>query len=69
VTDAPTELEAPDLTLSSDARDSTYAQADVPEQNPPAGPQVVQTLGKPGAGASEPTPQQKTTRSSTSKGS
>jgi len=42
-----TELEAPDATLSSDARDSTYeAATDLPEQNPPSGPQVVQTLGQ-----------------------
>jgi len=68
--DESTELEAPDLTLSSDARDSTYEAASHEEQNPPSGPQVIQTLGKPSAGATEATPQQtstKTTRSSPSK--
>jgi hypothetical protein len=47
----PSELAAPDPTLSSDANDSTYAEAEVPETNPPSGSHVEQTLGKPGAGA------------------
>jgi hypothetical protein len=38
----------PDPSLSRDAKHSTYAPAPVDEeQNPPAGPATVQTLGKP----------------------
>lgn len=38
----------PDPTLSRDAQHSTYEQAPVdPDVNPPAGPGVIQTLGKP----------------------
>lgn len=60
----PTELEAPDPSLSLDANDSTYAQAsDSEPQNPPSGPRVEQTLGQPGSGgAVQAAP--KTTRSS-----
>jgi hypothetical protein len=56
--EAPPELEAPDPTLSSDARDSTYAPAAETKEaseNPPSGPRVEQTLGKPETGG-EPTP-------------
>jgi hypothetical protein len=35
------------MATSSDATKSTYAPADVPETNPPSGPGVVQTRGKP----------------------
>lgn len=49
-----TELPEPDPTLSLDANDSTYAAAEVEEQNPPLGSATVQTLGQPGDGASAP---------------
>lgn len=51
MTDTATELEGPDPTLSTDAADSTYAPAEVPEDNPPLGTAVEQTLGKPGSGS------------------
>ena len=61
-------LPEPDPTLSLDANDSTYAQApeDKEAQNPPSGPAVIQTLGKPGGAAVAAT---KTTRSSGSSSS
>jgi hypothetical protein len=49
VSETPTELEAPDPTLSTDAADSTYAAAEPLPDNPPAGSRVEQTLGKAGA--------------------
>ena len=67
---AATELEAPDPTLSSDAADSTYAAAtDVPETNPPSGPAVEQTLGKPGGGSAAAAGGHSSKRSSSSSAS
>jgi hypothetical protein len=51
VSETPTELPEPDPTLSLDAADSSYAEAEQPEENPPLGPASVQTLGKPGVAA------------------
>ena len=47
------DLATPDESLSSQAHFSTYAEDDDPEladKNPPDGPHVVQTLGKPSEG-------------------
>lgn len=54
-----TEMPEPDPTLSTDAADSTYAPAsgDREVQNPPSGPSVEQTLGKPGTGGGPATAQ------------
>ena len=63
------EPEAVDLlTLSRDAADSTYApDPDVdPDRRPPSGPQVIQTLGRPGASVQAG---KTTTKSSTSSSS
>lgn len=51
--------------LSRDATHSTYAaDPDAEEQNPPSGPQVIQTLGKPAETAAP-----KSSRSSSSSSS
>lgn len=58
-------LPEPDPTLSSDAADSTYAEV-VPEEetNPPSGPHVEQTLGKPAGAAKSPAKKASSTGSS-----
>jgi hypothetical protein len=66
----PSELAAPDPTLSSDAADSTYEAAPAVEDVlPPPGPAVVQTLGKPGAGAAKTSKTTHKASSSSSSGS
>jgi hypothetical protein len=64
VSTTPTEPEAPDPTLSTDAEHSSYASVEPEPDNPPAGPRVEQTLGKP----AEAAPPKKTSSSSSSSG-
>jgi hypothetical protein len=67
-----TEIEGPDPTLSPDARDSTYAPApddDSLDNNPPLGPRVLQTPGKPGDGQPTPSASKTSTKSSSTSSS
>lgn len=65
-----TEQSGFDPKLSSDARDSTYERIEPdPEQNPPSGHRVEQTLGTPSGDAPAPTTKKASSSSSASSSS